>query len=381
MARTLADLTESAAVQAALDEFLLLGQAAFLAKHGYGRASGYVVRDPRSGLWADSKAIAGVAVGRQFPGEGALHASQFSGGTQTVVRRLKRLGFDVKPLEALAGENWRSDEVELIVADYLAMLMQELAGQPYNKAAHRRQLQQRLPGRTDGSIEFKHANISAVMLELGYPYIRGYQPRSNFQRVLLVDAVQQQLGVHRQLDSLTLSAVERPAVAADHPDFARVLSDAPRKELSAHEPAPAYLRAPVKRDYFAREAQNRSLGEAGELFALDFERWRLSQLGAGQLADAVRHVSALDGDGLGYDIRSFEPDGRERYIEVKTTGFGERTPFFVSANEARFARDHQDQFRLYRLFDFRSAPRLFELAGPIEQHCLLDAVTFRASFG
>ena len=241
MARTLADLTESAAVQAALDEFLLLGQAAFLAKHGYGRASGYVVRDPRSGLWADSKAIAGVAVGRQFPGEGALHASQFSGGTQTVVRRLKRLGFDVKPLEALAGENWRSDEVELIVADYLAMLMQELAGQPYNKTAHRRQLQQQLPGRTDGSIEFKHANISAVMLELGYPYIRGYQPRRNFQRALLVDAVQQQLGVHRQLDSLTLSAVERPAVAADHPDFARVLSDAPRKELSAHEPAPARL--------------------------------------------------------------------------------------------------------------------------------------------
>ena len=95
----------------------------------------------------------------------------------------------------------------------------------------------------------------------------------------------------------------------------------------------------------------------------------------------MRHVSALDGDGLGYDIRSFEPDGRKRYIEVKTTGFGERTPFFVSANEARFARDHQDQFRLYRLFDFRSVPRLFELAGPIEQHCLLDAVTFRASFG
>lgn len=47
----------------------------------------------------------------------------------------------------------------------------------------------------------------------------------------------------------------------------------------------------------------------------------------------------------------------------------------------RFARGHQESFRLYRLFDFRSAPRLFELAGPIEQHCLLDATTFRASFG
>lgn len=381
MPRTLADLTDPAAVQAALDEYLRLGQDAFLDRYGFSRASGYVVRDPRSGQWADSKAIAGVALGFQFPAEGPLRASQFSGGTATVVRRLTSLGFDVRPLDAKAGEDWRRNEVELIVADYLAMLLQELAGQPYNKSAHRRQLQQRLPGRSEGSIEFKHANISAVLLELGYPYLRGYQPRSNVQRSVLVDVVQQQVVHHLQLDDLTLSAVERPAVAADHADFARVLSDAPRAELAARELGPAYLRMPVKRDYFAREAQNRSLGHAGELFALGFERWRLVQLGAAQLADQVRHVSVDDGDGLGYDIRSFEPDGRERFIEVKTTSFGERTPFFVSANEARFARDHRECFRLYRLFDFRSAPRLFELTGPIEQHCLLDAVTYRASFG
>lgn len=284
-------------------------------------------------------------------------------------------------MDAKAGENWLRHEVELIVADYLAMLLQELAGQPYSKAAHRRQLQQRLPARSEGSIEFKHANISAVMLELGYPHIRGYKIRSNFQRHELVDVVQRQVSHHRQLDDLTLSAVERPAVAPERSDFDRVLSEAPRADLTTREVGPAYLRAPVKRDYFAQEAQNRSLGEAGELFALSFERWRLIQLGGGQLADKVRHVSLEEGDGLGYDIRSFEPDGRERFIEVKTTSFGERTPFYVSANEARFARDHQESFRLYRLFDFRSAPRLFELAGPIEQHCLLDATTFRASFG
>lgn len=189
MAARLADLTDPAAVQAALDEFLRLGQQAFLQRHGFGRASGYVVRDPRSGQWADSKAIAGVAVGYQFPGDGGLQAAQFSGGTSTVVRRLQTLGFEVKQLVAIAGDDWRQSEVELVVSDYLAMLMLELAGQPFNKTAHRRQLQQRLPGRSSGSIEFKHANISAVMLELGYPYIRGYQPRSNFQRSVLVDAV------------------------------------------------------------------------------------------------------------------------------------------------------------------------------------------------
>ncbi len=381
MPRTLADLSDPAAVQAALDEYQRLGQTAFLELHGFRQASGYVVLDPRSGQWADSKAIAGVAVGKQFPTEGTLRAVQFSGGVATVVRRLGLLGFEVRPLDSRTGHDWGRDEVEIIVSDYLRMLLSELAGQPYNKAAHRRQLQTLLPSRSESSIEFKHANISAVMLELGYPYIRGYQPRSNFQRSTLVDVVQSQVLRQRELDDVALSAVERPAAPVDYVDFARVVSKAPQREIVVREASPAYLRAPVKRDYFAREAQNRSLGQAGEVFALDFERWRLAQLGAGQLAEKVKHAAADEGDGLGYDIRSFEPDGRERFIEVKTTAFGERTPFFVSANEARFARDHADRFHLYRLFEFRATPRLFELAGPIEQHCMLDPVSYRASFG
>ena len=381
MPRTLADLSDPAAVQAALDEYQRLGQTAFLELHGFRQASGYVVLDPRSEQWADSKAIAGVAVGKQFPTEGTLRAVQFSGGVATVVRRLGLLGFEVRPLDSRTGHDWGRDEVEIIVSDYLRMLLSELAGQPYNKAAHRRQLQTLLPGRSESSIEFKHANISAVMLELGYPYIRGYQPRSNFQRSTLVDVVQSQVLRQRELDDVALSAVERPAAPVDYVDFARVVSKAPQREIVVREASPAYLRAPVKRDYFAREAQNRSLGQAGEVFALDFERWRLVQLGAGQLAEKVKHAAADEGDGLGYDIRSFEPDGRERFIEVKTTAFGEKTPFFVSANEARFARDHADRFHLYRLFEFRATPRMFELSGPIEQHCMLDPVSYRASFG
>lgn len=382
MSRTLSDLTDPLAVQAALNEFQRLGQDEFLKRHGFGKASGYLIRDPVSGQWADSKAIAGVAIGFQFPGDGSLRSSDFSGGADTVVRRLGLLGFETRAMDSKAGQDWTAQEVELIVGDYLGMLLSELAGQPFNKAARNRNLRQQLPSRTESSIEFKHANISAVMLELGFPYIRGYQPRRNFQRGLLVDEVQRQVARHRQLDDIALSAAERPAVAADEVDFARVLNEAPRREPAMREPGPpAYLRPPVRRDYFAREAQNRSLGEAGELFALAFERWRLVQAGVGQLAERVQHVSVDEGDGLGYDIRSFDRHGQERYIEVKTTSFGELTPFFVSANEARFARDHRDSFSLYRLFDFRKAPRLFELRGPVEEHCSLDPVTFRASFG
>jgi hypothetical protein len=382
MPRSLADLTSAAAVQAALDEFLRLGQQGFLERYGFGRASNYLVRDPRSGLWADSKAIAGAALGYQFPAASPLRASEFSGGMATVVRKLESLGFEVKAGSQIAGQDWRREEVELIVADYLTMLLCELASQPYNKTAHRRKLMERLPGRSAGSIEFKHCNISAVMLELGFPYIAGYQPRVNFQRSQLIDVVSEQVGRHPELDAVALSAVERPAVRLVQSDFSGVVTTAPQLQQPrrAQDESPEYARAPVRRDYLAREEHNRSLGHAGELFALDFERWRLSRLGVGQLAEKVRHSSLTEGDGLGYDIHSFEHDGTDRFIEVKTTSFGERTPFFVSSNELRFARHHVQSYKLYRLFDFRKGPRMFELSGPIEGSCRLDATTFRASF-
>ncbi len=380
MALKLSDLTDVAAVQAALDEYSQTGQAAFLHRHGFGKASDFLVRNPRTGDWADSKAIAGVALAYQHPDSGGLGADQFSGGEATVVPRLTRLGFEVRRITDIQGHDWQRHEVALIVADYLSMLTCELTGQTYNKSAHRRQLMQGLPGRTAGAVEFKHANISAVMLQLGFPYLKGYQPRANFQRAVLLQEVSEQVARHHLLDEAALAAVQRPVVLAELADFSRVRTDAPRRETTAREAQPAYLRPPIQRDYLAREALNRSLGRAGEEFALRFERWRLIQLGAGQLADRVAHVSVSEGDGLGYDIRSFETDGQQRFIEVKTTSFGERTPFFVSANELRFAQDHATQFRLYRLFDFRAAPRLFELDGPIDRHCLLDASTYRASF-
>ena len=59
------------------------------------------------------------------------------------------------------------------------MLSAELAGVPYNKAAHRRELAKLLADWSEQAIEFKHANISAVLIGLGFPYISGYKPRSN----------------------------------------------------------------------------------------------------------------------------------------------------------------------------------------------------------
>jgi hypothetical protein len=94
----LRELNSKQAVLAAMAEFDRLGRDAFLSQHGYGPARRYFLRV--GDRHYDSKAIAGVAYGYQFPARGALKREEFSGGERTVKRVLERLGLqvDVLPL-------------------------------------------------------------------------------------------------------------------------------------------------------------------------------------------------------------------------------------------------------------------------------------------
>lgn len=280
-----------------------------------------------------------------------------------------------------ATEAWSRDEVEAVVSDYFQMLMQELVGQIYNKTAHRHALQTKLHGRSDGSVERKHQNISAILIELGSPYIAGYKPLGNYQG-LLFDVVADRFTQDRLFDKTAISAVEQSAAAPLQHEFSKLLVDPPKVDFKA-QAAPAPYRVQmqgIKRDYLERESRNQSLGAAGERFVVAYERARLHSLNRGRLTDKVEHVSATKGDGLGYDVLSFEVDGRERFIEVKTTAFGKETPFFISRNEVDFSAAVAKQFHLYRLFDFRKLPRMFDLKGSVRHQCLLDAVNFVARF-
>lgn len=274
--------------------------------------------------------------------------------------------------------DWSREEVEAVVADYLHMLTQELAGQAYNKTTHRRALGAKLDGRSDGSIERKHQNISAVLIELGCPYITGYKPLGNYQR-LLYEVVADQVERDKSFDRVALGAVEQEFVPPLTPDFSSLLEDAPRLGLADSARSDyRVLRRAIQRDFIAREAANRSLGDAGETLVVEFERDRLRRVGQPRLGERVEHVARSRGDGLGYDVLSFDSSGRERFIEVKTTTFGKETPFYISRNEVDFSDEAREQFYLYRVFEFRRRPRMFTLEGPVKTRCVLDALTYLA---
>jgi hypothetical protein len=274
--------------------------------------------------------------------------------------------------ETKSGTNWQHDELDLIVADYFAMLAADLSGQAYVKSRHSAALMAKI-GRSHRSVEFKHQNISAVLDELGMPWIPGYKPKLNYQNAIF-DAIDRYLTRHTNI-------LEPAPVPQTVPRFPVDIFVAPPVLRQTSERIPKRLRQliakfdPVERDYL-----NRSLGKAGEAFVVDLERNRLKEGNREDLARKVRWTAVEDGDGAGYDVSSFSLGGHPQFIEVKTTNGSSRTPFFLTRNEWDIATQCPEEWRIYRVHLFASGPRVFTIAPPLEINVKLSPETWRASF-
>ena len=361
--------------------------------HPFGAPTGYELI--HEGKCYPPKAVVGLAF-RHL--RGTVHMPEdFSGGEAPGQANyvFRELGFTIekkgmsvpsehgeKPAER--GQPWASGEVDLIVADYFLMLRAELAGEPYSKAEHNRSLQPLLDGRSKSSVEFKHQNISAVLVGLGMPYIDGYKPARNYQRAVLPQAVEDYLIRHLDFfDSLADGAILRPVVAPRivERSVEDIFEERPdRIIVPSSDGKPWLSRKGKKIDFARRDAMNRQLGQLGEEFALEVEKKRLLVFGRDDLAAKVEWVAVTCGDGVGFDVLSFdEGNETERFIEVKTTGLGKHFPFYVTANEVRCSEDCPEKFRLYRVFDFSREPRVFVVGGSLSRECQLEAVEYRAS--
>ncbi|OOY04568.1 DUF3883 domain-containing protein [Thioclava sp. F28-4] len=275
----------------------------------------------------------------------------------------------------MAGEDWSEAENAAIVAEYFAMLADDLSGTRYNKAVHNRSLQSQID-RSCGSIEFKHQNISAVLKSLGETWISGYKPAFNFQ-ASLEDIVSRQL----QKQGGWIVPPTHPG-SSDFQDATPLWPEPPPTQRNTPPPEELEQMLSVARkfDVAGRDERNRALGKMGEERVLDHKKSTLRAAGRDDLAREIVWVSQQEGDGAGYDIRSFTPEGRPRLIEVKTTNGWERTPFHISRNELAVADDRREDWVLFRLYQFSRGPRAFELRPPLDAHVSLTATSFRASF-
>lgn len=272
------------------------------------------------------------------------------------------------------GSSWSDEAVELAVAGYFDLWNQNLTGKNPVKLHKYREISE-VTGRNVKSVERKFQNISAVLDRIGLPWLPGLAPLRNYQRALIAS-------VDRHVGKFWDAGLP---VQEKSPGLADVTILFPEQTPVIEPPIvssnPELERLARKFDPALRDLRNRKTGLMGEELVYHSEIARLSQAGRPDLAKNVRWVSKEDGDGAGYDIRSFEVDGTERFYEVKTTVGHRRTPFFLSRNERDFAEEAPNNFRIFRLYEVGRAPRSFLIAPPLDSALILEPYVYRASFG
>lgn len=313
--------------------------------------------------------------------EAAEHQAREEAARKAEEQRLARSRAEPEPApRKLQTGPFSMKECIAVVADYFTMLRAEIHGQLYSKADHRNRLSQEL-GRDPDEIEDYYRGVGAILGALGMPFIDAYKPKA-VEDSQLEAAIQ--AFIEKQPDKVEdlwidddASRVSIPVELDDSKAF-WVSTPSP----SGHQGFPRLNWSPaigMEVDFRKREGRNYNLAMAGERFVLAFERARLREAGRKDLVEKIEWTSQNRGTDLGYDIKSFDEQGRERCIAVKTTNFGPRFPFALSIDEIAFSRQRPDAFALYRVFSFSKGARLYMLEGKLEEHLSLSPVVYRAS--
>ena len=98
--------------------------------------------------------------------------------------------------------------------------------------------------------------------------------------------------------------------------------------------------------------KNTELGKKGEDIVVEYEKTRLIIEGREDLADKVFATRDIAGNAERFDVLSYDKEGNEKYIEVKTTKGGLNNMFHISENEVEFSEQYQDKYYLYRVYNF-----------------------------
>ncbi|MCU5243564.1 protein NO VEIN domain-containing protein [Bacillus cereus] len=135
----------------------------------------------------------------------------------------------------------------------------------------------------------------------------------------------------------------------------------------------------VKRDYVAEADVKGRIGDAAEELVLKYEKESLTNMGFSHLAEKVHRISKIEGDGLGYDILSYEIDGKEKYIEVKGTINEANIPFPISSSEVQFSEEKTEAYYIYRVFGLKTdTPQLKIYQGSISANFNLEPINYLA---
>ncbi|WP_426332677.1 DUF3427 domain-containing protein [Paenibacillus silvae] len=164
-----------------------------------------------------------------------------------------------------------------------------------------------------------------------------------------------------------------------------IVHASPSKELTLVPPPPKKKRNKKsqnsfkgrKVDFVQTNAKNKVVGDLGEKLVVQYEKEKLIEAGRPDLADDVEHSSDLIGDGLGYDIKSYTPDGEVKYIEVKATVGDIYTPYYLTLREVLFSQEKKESYYLYRIYNINDNPEFCIYHGDLTDQLELEPTQYK----
>lgn len=129
--------------------------------------------------------------------------------------------------------------------------------------------------------------------------------------------------------------------------------------------------------------KNTELGKKGEDIVVEYEKSNLKIEGREDLAEKVVATREIAGNAEKFDILSYDKQGNEKYIEVKTTKGGFNNIFHISESEVKFSHQYGAKYYLYRVYNFNVKTMSADLKiikGPIDRE-KLEATNYICRIG
>ncbi|UZP04703.1 DUF3883 domain-containing protein [Clostridium botulinum] len=136
----------------------------------------------------------------------------------------------------------------------------------------------------------------------------------------------------------------------------------------------------IKRNYEKENKKKANIGKIGELLILEYERKKLERYNVENIDDKLVWVSQKNGDGVGYDILSYDVENdREIYIEVKATEKEKDEAFFITSSELKLSKEKECQYYLYRIYGLNNTSehiKFYKINGDISNHFDLEPIQY-----
>lgn len=131
-----------------------------------------------------------------------------------------------------------------------------------------------------------------------------------------------------------------------------------QKKKSKKNKQPKNSQNVTRKGSAANAALKKEIGLAGEYHVYDYEVAYLKRNGRNDLAKLVVKQFEDESSFPGYDIKSFNLDGEEFFIEVKSSTSLKKNNFEITSNEINAAKRHRDKYFIYRVVNALMDPRI-----------------------